>query len=255
MSFYHAPHDPSQELRTEYSGRASCRSQPSVFRHLISSCCHFLRLIPRRRARRFGPDCCGWAFLFCRVADVQPSFLRDRPMTPWRLCASLRGTRSHPGGRWLHFLFLLLVELSAARVCRVVITSRSCLPWAPVLVLALGTVGTGAQRGRVLSASRHRPACRELLPPLLRLPVLAPVWSPSTEATAESCRPYKYLWLGTFLPPSTSIFDAAMACLRRISMRSEMAGRITIANSHQCPLISAVGHWVFSAGGRPSYVR
>jgi heme exporter protein B len=56
-----------------------------------------------------------------------------------------------------------------------------------LLVLALGTIGL-ATTGTVFSAVAAQARLRELLLPLLLLPVLAPVLIASTEATAEILR-------------------------------------------------------------------
>jgi heme exporter protein B len=79
-----------------------------------------------------------------------------------------------------------------------------------VLVLALGTIGL-ATTGTVFSAVSAQARLRELLLPLLLLPVLAPVLIASTEATAGILRDPPELprvWL-TFLVAFDVIFLTA----------------------------------------------
>jgi heme exporter protein B len=87
-----------------------------------------------------------------------------------------------------NFLFLLLVEIILLPIFAV-IYNIAILPVFPqlVLVLALGTIGL-ATTGTVFSAVTAQARMRELLLPLLLLPVLAPVLISSTEATVGILR-------------------------------------------------------------------
>ena len=93
-----------------------------------------------------------------------------------------------------------------------VLYNVAILPVLPqlVLVLALGTIGL-ATTGTVFSAVAAQARLRELLLPLLLLPVLAPVLIASTEATAGILRDPSELslvWL-TFLCAFDVVFLTA----------------------------------------------
>ena len=134
---------------------------------------------------------------------LQPSFLREQandtlsalrlaPIDPFSILAAKMAA---------NFLFLLLVEVILLPVFAV-LYNIAILPVLPqlVLVLALGTVGL-ATTGTVFSAVAAQARLRELLLPLLLLPVLAPVLIASTEATIGILRDPSELsrvWL-TFL--------------------------------------------------------
>src|ERR1700719_3009123 len=97
---------------------------------------------------------------------------------------SSESRRFGPGLLWLAFLFggSLMFQCSFLRG-----ESHDTVATLPVLgqlllVLALGTVGLAAT-GTVFSAVAAQARLRELLLPLLLLPVLAPVLIASTEAT------------------------------------------------------------------------
>src|SRR6266853_271665 len=103
-------------------------------------------------------------------------------------------------------------ELLGTTVVFVVLYNIAILPvLGPlVLVLALGTVGL-ATTGTVFSAVAAQARLRELLLPLLLLPVLAPVLVASTEATAGILRDPSELspvWL-TFLTAFDIVFLTA----------------------------------------------
>ena len=136
-------------------------------------------------SRRFGPGLVWIALLFAASLMLQPSFARERvndtlaalrlaPIEPFAILA---------GKILANFCFLLMVEA-------VLLPAFSVLydvPLAPValsltLVTSLGTLGV-ATVGTVFAAIAAQARMRELLLPLLLLPVLAPVLIASTEAT------------------------------------------------------------------------
>ncbi len=137
-------------------------------------------------SRRFGPGLVWIALLFAASLMLQPSFARERvndtlaalrlaPIEPFAILA---------GKILANFCFLVMVEA-------VLLPAFSVLydvPLAPValsltLVTSLGTLGV-ATVGTVFAAIAAQARMRELLLPLLLLPVLAPVLIASTEATA-----------------------------------------------------------------------
>src|SRR5258708_17600842 len=128
---------------------------------------------------------------------VEPSFWREQ--TNGTL-AALRLAPSDPfsilaGKMAANFLFLLLVETILLPVFAV-LYNVAILPVLPqlLLVLSLGTVGL-ATTGTVFSAVAAQARLRELLLPLLLLPVLAPVLIASTEATVGILRDPSELFL------------------------------------------------------------
>ena len=144
---------------------------------------------------------------------LQPSFLREQtndtlaalrlaPIDPFGILA---------GKMAANFLFLLLVEVILLPVFAV-LYNTAILPVFPqlLLILALGTVGL-ATTGTVFSAVAAQARLRELLLPLLLLPVLAPVLIASTEATIAILRDPSELslvWM-TFLSTFDVVFLTA----------------------------------------------
>jgi heme exporter protein B len=87
-----------------------------------------------------------------------------------------------------NFLFLLLVELILLPVFAV-LYNLAILPvlWQLILILVLGTVGV-TTTGTVFAAVSAQARLRELLLPLLLLPVLSPLLVGSAEATMRLLR-------------------------------------------------------------------
>ncbi len=137
-------------------------------------------------SRRFGPGLLWLAFLFAGSLMLHPSFTREQTnetlaalrLAPIELIAILLGKVL------ANFLFLLLAEVLLLPIFAVLYNVHL----APVLgrlllVLVLGTLGL-TTNGTVFSAIASQSRMRELLLPLLLLPVLTPVLIASAEATA-----------------------------------------------------------------------
>jgi heme exporter protein B len=136
-------------------------------------------------SRRFGPGLLWLALLFAGSLMLHPSFAREQvndtlaalrmaPIDPVAIMASKI---------LANLCFLLIAEVFLLPIFAVIYN----LSLAPILgqllvVLLLGTLGMSIV-GTVFSAISSRARMRELLLPLLMLPLLAPVLIASTEAT------------------------------------------------------------------------
>src|SRR5207245_10512269 len=140
-------------------------------------------------SRRFGPGLLWIAFLFAGSLMLHPSFMREQAND------TLAGLRLAPiepfailtGKVLANFLFLLLAELLLLPVFAVLYDVQltpvqgRLLP--VMLVLILGTLGLTTV-GTVFSAIASQARMRELLLPLILLPVVTPVLIASNDATA-----------------------------------------------------------------------
>jgi heme exporter protein B len=173
-----------KELRAEFRSR-ELLSTTAVFVLLVIVLFSFTFNPTSEESRRFGPGLLWLAFLFAGSLMLQSSFLREHtndtlaalrlaPIDPFSILA---------GKMAANFLFLLLVEVILLPVFTVLYNVAIFRVLGPLLlVLTLGTVGLAAT-GTVFSAVAAQARLRELLLPLLLLPVLAPVLIGSTEAT------------------------------------------------------------------------
>jgi heme exporter protein B len=137
-------------------------------------------------SRRYGPGLLWIAFLFAGSLMLHPSFGREQSnntldalrMTPVSSFAILLGKML------ANFLFLAVAELILVPVFAVLYdVSISGIVGRLALVLALGTMGI-VVTGTVFSAISAHARMRELLLPLLLLPLLAPLLVAAVEATA-----------------------------------------------------------------------
>ena len=155
-------------------------------------------------SRRFGPGLLWLAFLFAGSLMLHPSFVREQANDT---LAALRLAPIQPfaivlGKVLANFLFLLLAEVFLLPVFAVLYDVRLV----PVLgrlllVLVLGTLGLTTV-GTVFSAVASQARMRELLLPLLLLPVLTPVLIASAEATAGLLADppeFGRVWLGLLI--------------------------------------------------------
>ncbi len=178
-----------KELRTEFRSR-ELLGTTVVFVLIVIVLFSFTFNPTSDESRRFGPGLLWLAFLFAGSLMLQSSFLREQtndtlaalrlaPIDPFSILA---------GKMAANFLFLLLVEVILLPVFTV-LYNVAILPILGelLLVLALGTIGLAAT-GTVFSAVAAQARLRELLLPLLLLPVLAPVLIASTEATVGLLR-------------------------------------------------------------------
>jgi len=138
-------------------------------------------------SRRLGPGLLWIAFLFAGSLMLHPSFgreqanqtldaLRMAPISPFALLL---------GKMLANFLFLSAAELILVPVFAVLYNvSLSGVVGRLAIVLALGTAGL-CITGTVFSAIAAHARMRELLLPLLLLPILAPLLIAAVEATAS----------------------------------------------------------------------
>jgi heme exporter protein B len=174
----------AKELRTEFRSR-QLLGTTAVFVLIVIVLFSFTFNPTSSESRRFGPGLLWLAFLFAGSLMLQSSFLREQtndtlaalrlaPIDPFSILA---------GKMAANFLFLLIVELILLPVFAVLynVALLRVLPQL-LLVMMLGTIALAAT-GTVFSAVAAQARLRELLLPLLLLPVLAPVLIASTEAT------------------------------------------------------------------------
>lgn len=138
-------------------------------------------------SRRLGPGLLWIAFLFAGSLMLHPSFgreqanqtldaLRMAPISPFALLL---------GKMLANFLFLSAAEVILVPVFAVLYNvSLAGVVGRLALVLALGTAGL-CITGTVFSAIAAHARMRELLLPLLLLPILAPLLIAAVEATAS----------------------------------------------------------------------
>ena len=168
-----------KELRTEFRTR-ELLSTTIVFVLMVVVLFSFTFDPSAAESRRFGPGLLWIAFLFAGSLMLHPSFMREQAND------TLAGLRLAPiepfailtGKILANFLFLLLAELLLLPVFAVLYDVRltpvqgRLLP--VMLVLILGTLGLTTV-GTVFSAVASQARMRELLLPLLLLPVLTPI--------------------------------------------------------------------------------
>jgi len=138
-------------------------------------------------SRRYGPGLLWIAFLFAGSLMLHPSFAREHSND------TLDALRMAPissfsillGKMLANFLFLSFAELVVVPVFAVLYNvSLAGVVGRLVLVLILGTLGL-VITGTVFSAISAHARMRELLLPLLLLPILAPLLIAAVEATAS----------------------------------------------------------------------
>jgi heme exporter protein B len=138
-------------------------------------------------SRRYGPGLLWIAFLFAGSLMLHPSFgreqanqtldaLRMAPVSPFAILL---------GKMVANFLFLSVAELIIVPVFAVLYNvSLAGIVGRLAAVLALGTIGL-VVTGTVFSAIAAHARMRELLLPLLLLPILAPLLIAAVQATAS----------------------------------------------------------------------
>jgi heme exporter protein B len=174
----------AKELRAEFRSR-DLLITTVVFSLLVVVLFSFAFDPTTAESRRFGPGLLWIAFLFAGSLMLHPSFgrehandtldaLRMAPIDPFAILL---------GKILANFLFLLFSELVLLPIFAVLYN----VTFLPVLgklflVLILGTMGM-AITGTVFSAVAAQARMRELLLPLLLLPILTPVLIAAAEAT------------------------------------------------------------------------
>lgn len=174
-----------KELRTEFRSR-ELLTTTVVFILMVVVLFSFTFDPTTEESRRFGPGLLWLAFLFAASLMLQPCFLREQTNDT---LSALRLSVADPFAIFLsklcaNTLFLLLTELLLLPVFAV-LYNVPLLPVVPqlVVVLFLGSLGLSVT-GTTLSAISAQARLRELLLPVLLLPLLTPLLIASTEATA-----------------------------------------------------------------------
>jgi heme exporter protein B len=202
-----------KELRTEFRSRELLITT-MVFILMIVVLFSFTFDPSVTESRRFGPGLLWLAFLFAASLMLQPGFLREQTNDT---LSALRLSVSDPFAIFFaklvaNTVFLLVTEVLMLPVFAVLYNVR-ILGVFPQLILVffLGSVGV-AIPGTAFSAISAQARMRELLLPLLLLPLLTPVLIASTEATAALLAEKPALqgsWLG-FLAGFDVVFLTAL---------------------------------------------
>jgi heme exporter protein B len=173
-----------KELRTEFRSR-ELLTTTVVFILMVIVLFSFTFDPTYTESRRFGPGLLWLAFLFAASLMLQPCFLREQTNDT---LSALRLSVSDPFAIFLaklvaNTLFLLFTEVLMLPVFAVLynVPILSVLPQL-LLVFFLGSLGVSIA-GTALSAISAQARMRELLLPLLLLPLLTPVLVASTQVT------------------------------------------------------------------------
>ena len=173
-----------KELRTEFRSR-ELLTTTIVFILMVVVMFSFTFDPTVSDPRQFGPGLLWLAFFFAASLMLQPCFLREQTNDT---LSSLRLAVSDPFAIFLaklaaNTLFLLITELLMLPIFSLLynVPVLSALPWL-LLVLFLGSLGVSIA-GTALSAISAQARMRELLLPLLLLPLLTPVLVASTEVS------------------------------------------------------------------------
>ncbi len=176
----------SKELRTEFRSR-ELLATTVVFIMVVLILFSFAISPTTEESREFGPGLLWLAILFAASLMLQPCFLREQTNDT---LSSLRLAVSDPFSIFLakliaNTLFLLLTELIMLPFFAI-FYNVPVLPefhWL-LLVLFLGSLGISIA-GTALSAISAQARMRELLLPLLLLPLLTPVLVVSATVTVS----------------------------------------------------------------------
>jgi heme exporter protein B len=192
-----------KELRTELRSRELVTTTV-VFILLVLMLFSYTFNPGATESRRFGPGLLWLAFLFAASLMLQTCFLREQTndtLSALRLCAE------DPFAIFLaklaaNTLFLLLTELLLLPIFAVLYNVPVLRVWPSlVLVFFAGSLGV-CVTGTAMAAISAQARMRELLLPLLLLPLLWPVLIASTEATVALLAEEPVLrldWLGILL--------------------------------------------------------
>ena len=186
-----------KELRTEFRSRELLTT--TVVFILIVIVLFSITLHPTTsESQRLGPGLLWMAFLFAASLMLQPCFLREQNNDT---LSALRLSVNDPFAIFFakmaaNTLFLLLTEMLMLPFFAGFFNVRilAVLPQL-VLVLFLGSLGI-AIPGTAFSAISAQARMRELMLPLLLLPLLTPILIASTEVTAALLEPEPALRLG-----------------------------------------------------------
>jgi len=174
-----------KELRTEFRSR-ELLTTTIVFVLIVIVLFSFNLNPTTEESRHFVPGLLWLAFLFAASLMLQPCFVREQNNDT---LSSLRLSVSDPFAIFLsklcaNTLFLLLTELLLLPIFAVLynVPLLGVFPQL-ILVLSLGSLGLSVT-GTAVSAISAQARMRELLLPLLLLPLWIPLLLPGTEATA-----------------------------------------------------------------------
>jgi heme exporter protein B len=196
-----------KEVRTEFRSR-ELLSTTVVFVLIVVVVFSFTFDPTTTESRRFGPGLLWMAFLFAASLMLQPCFLREQVNDT---LGALRLAVEDAFAVFLakiaaNTLFLLFTELVMLPVFAALfnVSFGSQLPGI-LLTFLLGSLGISIV-GTALAAISAQARMRELLLPLLLLPLLTPILVVSTELTIRLMQPEPYLeWKGIGL---MAAFDA-----------------------------------------------
>jgi heme exporter protein B len=179
-----------KEVRTEFRSR-ELLSTTIVFVLIVVVVFSFTFDPTTNESRRFGPGLLWMAFLFAASLMLQPCFLREQANDT---LSALRLAVQDPFAIFLakisaNTLFLLVTELLMLPVFAALfnVSFGGQLP-AILLTFFLGSVGISVV-GTALAAISAQARMRELLLPLLLLPLLTPILVVSTEVTVRLMQP------------------------------------------------------------------
>src|ERR1700739_4206668 len=202
-----------KEVRTEFRSR-ELLSTTIVFVLIVVVLFSFTFDPTTNESHRFGPGLLWLAFLFAASLMLQPCFLREQVNDT---LSALRLAVGDPFAIFLakigaNTLFLLLTELLMLPVFATLfnISFRGQLPGI-LLTFFLGSLGISVA-GKALAGLSAQARMRELLLPLLLLPLLAPILVASTEVTVSLMGPEPFMpWKGIgFLAVFDVVFLTAL---------------------------------------------
>lgn len=173
-----------KELRTEFRSR-ELLTTTIVFVVMVIILFSFTFNSFSEDSRRFAPGLLWLAFLFAASLMLQPCFLREQTNDT---LSALRISVADPFAIFLaklaaNTLFLLITEILMLPIFAALYNVQvvPVLHWL-LLVFVLGSLGVSLA-GTALSAISAQARMRELLLPLLLLPLLTPVLVASAEVT------------------------------------------------------------------------
>ena len=174
-----------KELRTEFRSR-ELLTTTVVFVLMVIVLFSFTFDPTSTESRRFGPGLLWLAFLFAASLMLQPCFLREQNNDT---LSALRLSVKDPFAIFLakvaaNTIFLLTTELLMLPIFSILynVSVMHVIPEL-LLVFLLGSFGVSIT-GTALSAISSQARMRELLLPVLLLPLLTPVLVSSTQVTA-----------------------------------------------------------------------
>jgi heme exporter protein B len=176
----------AKELRLEFRTR-ELLTTTVVFALIVIVLFSFAFNPTAEDSRRYGPGLLWIAFLFAGSLMLNPSFAREQAND------TLDALRMAPNSSFAILLGKMLANLIFLSLAEVILVpmfsvfynvSLSGIVGRLIFVLFLGTLGL-VVTGTVFSAVSAHARMRELLLPLLLLPILAPLLIAAVEATAS----------------------------------------------------------------------